>query len=165
MKIDNEPNTIKAIYLVKQALACVETLDSANMAVDTFREKSFEIKALNLKNYNIFNPVIDLTYVNKDKRGLRQVIISSLKACRWLGSMHGARSLALLKYLQANSNNVPELNDSEFLNLKALHLIEERNKTREKNRKNPITDTEFDAKLKQLENNLKLHFLYKHNRN
>lgn len=71
MKIDDEPNTIKAIYLLKQALACVETLDSANMAVDTFREKSFEIKALNLKNYNIFNPVIDLTYVNKDKRGLR----------------------------------------------------------------------------------------------
>ena len=164
MKTEYDPNSIKEIYLLKQALANVDTLDSASIAVDNFRKCSLQIKALNLRNYNIFNPVIDLTYLNKDKRGVRQVIISSLKACRWLGTMHGSKSASLLKYLQANSNDVSEIDDNEFLKLKALYLIEERNKTREKNRKMPINESEFDAKLKTLENNLKLHFLYKHNR-
>lgn len=116
---------------MKQALACVESLDSATIAVDNFRKCSLEIKALNLRSFSIFNPVIDSTYVNKDKRGVRQVIISSLKACRWLGTMHGSKSAALLKYLQANSTDATALDDNEFLKFKALHLIEERNKTRE----------------------------------
>ena len=97
MKTEYDPNSIKAIYLLKQALANVDTLDSASIAVDNFRKCSLQIKALNLRNYNIFNPVIDLTYLNKDKRGVRQVIISSLKACRWLGTMHGSKSASLLK--------------------------------------------------------------------
>lgn len=159
MKTENEPNSIKAIYLLKQALATVETLNSASTAVDNFRKFSLEIKALNLKSYENFYHTIDSMYVIKDKRKLRQAIISSLKACHWLGGVNGSRNAALLKYLQANSNDVTALDNDEFLKLKALYLIQGH-----KNNNDQLNDAEIDVKVKQLENNRKLHFVYTHNR-
>ena len=68
MKTENEPNSIKAIYLLKQALATVETLNSASTAVDNFRKFSLEIKALNLKSYEIIYQNSNKGYVYTIKR-------------------------------------------------------------------------------------------------